>query len=796
MGKLYKVGIILLFTALLVLGVPGITEAATSIQVKTEIGIDGKAQIGKGFPVEITLQNNGESVKGDLIISSSKGYSSGHNQVIPVELQADEKKTLDVSVGGFGEHIQQSSSPSVKPQHIAFYEGGYEQGDKVKLTGDLDLTPSFLPYDRLIIGVLSNQQDAFNAIKLAKINGSSPEIFQLSSVYESSEAMEVFDMLLINDYNVANFSEKEQTAISEWVKKGGKLVVGTSPGVEQRLGNLASMLPMKPTTQKELNQFELLSTKKPLKLSDFNVSTGELSDNADIIYKQDDTPLVLKENFGMGKVIQLAYDPASKELVEWDKNGVLWENLIHNNVNKGSYGYESFDEMLSQLTYNTELFPSSTFSISLLSLLFVLYLVVVVPVLYFILKKKDKREWGWWIIPSLALLTSVGIYMTGAKDRLEGSQSNEAMIYKVAENGRASGFGATSILTNGSGDYSVSFTGDDLSVSPKENFNGDVDYQQLPFKEETSDGERITFQNVEYWSTRSAMIQTPDVEMGLLKADLSISKNKLSGTISNKMDMDLTNMYLLSGANAYSLGQLGAGDEMNVSVDGVQNSVMGSPTSNAAQKAFPHAQNSNNTTSKNWKEFSLLDFLLMNNLLDQKDSMPVLIGYTTNSIINSEINGKEPKRNSLNLIALPVGVTTSKDGAFAIGGDDLLPEVESLEGGEPVYMDPIQNGENWIDLGAGVYEFTYELPQSLREGNVNYSDMTIRFDSLNTDSEIYLMKKDKKEVKLEKESQTFTKNISNYIDSGKIVIQVEQSSNYNREFVIPRVSLKGEFAGD
>ena len=51
-------------------------------------------------------------------------------------------------------------------------------------------------------------------------------------------------------------------------------------------------------------------------------------------------------------------------------------------------------------------------------------------------------------------------------------------------------------------------------------------------------------------------------------------------------------------------------------------------------------------------------------------------------------------------------------------------------------------------------------------------------------------------MKLEKESQTFTKNIDNYIDSGKIVIQVEQSSNYNREFVIPRVSLKGEFAGD
>lgn len=69
-------------------------NAASGIEVETKIGIDGKAQIGKGFPVEVTLTNNGESIKGDLIISSSKGYSSGHNQVIPVELGAGEKKDI------------------------------------------------------------------------------------------------------------------------------------------------------------------------------------------------------------------------------------------------------------------------------------------------------------------------------------------------------------------------------------------------------------------------------------------------------------------------------------------------------------------------------------------------------------------------------------------------------------------------------------------------------------------------------------------------------------------------------
>ncbi|WP_347552105.1 hypothetical protein ABFG93_07920 [Pseudalkalibacillus hwajinpoensis] len=798
MGKLHLPAVVMLFTMLFI-ALQGTVSAAGAIEVESKIGIDGKAQTGKGFPVEITLTNNGESVNGDLVVSSSKGYSSGHNQVIPVELEAGEEKTLELSMAGFGEHIQHSLNPASnsKAEHIAFYEGDFKSGDKVKLTGDLDLTPSFLPYDRLVIGVLSDNQDAFNAIKLAKVNGSSPELIQLTSVYDSAEALEVFDMLLINEFNVAGFSDAEQEAIAEWVKRGGELVIGSSTGVEQRLGSLASLMPLKPSGKEGVNQFELVSQKEPLNVSNFEIVTGELSETARVVFEQEDTPLVITSRIGMGEVTQLAYNPAAKALVDWEDNDVLWEKLIQVNSNKGAFGFESFDEMLSQLTYDSELFPGSIISVSLLTVLFAVYLLVVVPVLYLILNKRDKREWGWWIIPTLAILTSIGIYVAGAKDRLQGSQANEVTIFQVNESGMASGFGAASILTNGSGDYSVSFQGEDLSVSPKIDFNEDINYRQLPMLENTAEGERVTFHNVEYWSTRSAMIKVPEVEMGTMTADLAVKNNQLSGTLSSGLDVDLENVYLLSGGSAYSFGSLQAGKKMDVFIDEIQNSVMGAPSSYAAQKAFPNAQNYSSSQNEDWKEFALLEFLLMNQLLDQTESMPVIIGYSDRSVIQTEINNKVPKRNSLNLVVQPVSVTASKEGTFTLSGDDLIPDIEAFEGGAPVYMDPVHNGEHWVDISTGVYEFVYELPEAIRESDVNYRELSIQFDSVNSGSEIHLMKQGKKETLLDQQSQTFTDNLNSYItDNGEIVIQVDQTSNFDSQFFIPRISLKGEFTGD
>ncbi|WP_377891237.1 hypothetical protein [Alkalihalobacillus sp. R86527] len=793
MKNVHKAIAIILFLAFAIT-LPQHAKAAGGIEVESKIGIDGKAQVGKGFPVELTLKNKGESVKGDLVLSSSKGYSTAHNQVISVELGEGEEKTYQLTVSGFGEHIQHSNNPSKKTQHIYFFEGGFEKGKQVELSGDLDLTPSFLPFDRLVVGVLSDDQDAFNAIKAASFNGNSTELIQMESVYQSSEALEVFDLILINEYNAAEFSDEQQQNIADWVERGGNLVIGSSSSVKQRLGALSELLPLMPSGSERLEELSTLNSEEPLPLSNFEVVTGKLNGSATIEFEQNNLPLVVSDSVGMGEVIQLAYNPASKELVEWEGNGKWWEKLIQKTVDKGRNGHGSTDDMLQQLTYDSEMFPGSVISIPILIALFIIYLIVVVPVLYVILKKKDRREWGWWIIPSLALIASIGIYVVGAKDRLKGTQVNEMMVFELDESGIASGYGSSSILTNGSGDYSLSFEGDNLSVSPKmDHYSEDVDHSIFPMKEQTKDGEKITFQDVEYWSTRSATVTVPSVELGSLQADLQVVDGKLKGDVTSKFKQDLEKVHLISGTRSYDLGSIKGGSKTDITVDGVQNTLMIAPSSYAAQKTFPNARNMQNT--ENWKEFTILEFYLTNGLLNGWNSSPLLIGYVDQSIVKAKINGKAPKRNSLNMIAMPIEIDTTDSGEFSINLNEIIPEITTLEGNGDFYTEPLANGENWVDLGNGKFEFSYELPESLTKKELTFQELSVKFDQSNGGSEIRLMDKEDGKI-LEQQSEKITEDVQNYVNDGKIVFQINKTSSMKNQFFVPRISIKGEFTSD
>ena len=72
------------------------------------------------------------------------------------------------------------------------------------------------------------------------------------------------------------------------------------------------------------------------------------------------------------------------------------------------------------------------------------------------LKKIDKREHAWWIIPCLSILLSIGVFFTGAKDKIKNPQFNEMGIYQYNDN-YLSGYQATTLLSNKSGDFTLTY---------------------------------------------------------------------------------------------------------------------------------------------------------------------------------------------------------------------------------------------------------------------------------------------------------------------------------------------------
>ena len=119
------------------------------------------------------------------------------------------------------------------------------------------------------------------------------------------------------------------------------------------------------------------------------------------------------------------------------------------------YSHQSpLEAMVYSVGETNELFPSFKVSAPLLFGIIILYIILIIPVLYIVLKRKDKREYTWWLIPIIALLTSVAIFGYGAKDRIGRAQIQHTAILNVEPGGGMTGYFTESILSNKSGDFS------------------------------------------------------------------------------------------------------------------------------------------------------------------------------------------------------------------------------------------------------------------------------------------------------------------------------------------------------
>jgi len=169
--------------------------------------------------------------------------------------------------------------------------------------------------------------------------------------------------------------------------------------------------------------------------------------------------------------------------------------------------------------------------------LFTGYILLVVPVLYFILKKVDKREWAWLVIPALAVITSVGLYVVGAQDRLGDYKTKAVSIVSVNKNGEGYGKGSVSMLSKESGTYALEV---DTSLQPfptNTRRSTNMRAKEMPYIETGNDTNRVYFEEVEFWSPRKDTSQdnihlvTQPVDINLGSGNKSVSTELRNPTL-------------------------------------------------------------------------------------------------------------------------------------------------------------------------------------------------------------------------------------------------------------------------
>ncbi|MBM7619421.1 hypothetical protein JOC95_001270 [Bacillus tianshenii] len=805
-----KIIVLLIFCFVLL---PGMPSAEAKLEVKIEYGVDNKVQMGKGHPVKIEMKNNGDAVKGDLVIFTSPTYNMAGSYVIPVELESGGSKVIDLSVKGSTD--QYSYGYNGNPTDtISFYEGGVENGKEVKLSGNANAKPRFMADNRLILGVLSNNHDAVNYMKLVKYQNEAMELLNIKQEHIPTESfgLEMFDVILIHDFPISTLTSAQQKALKEWVTNGGSIVYDSKISMAQDFGELTDLLLIDPIKETNITALNSEST-----FPNLPVYTGEMKyDDVKVLVKEGETPLTVLKTFGAGTVTQVTSSLSNAAWSGWDGVGTWWNSIMQKASTKNVATYKAplLEEISHQLSAIGETFPGSIVSVPLLIGAFVLYLIILIPVLYFILKKTDKREHAWWIIPGIAVFTSVAVFGIGAKDRIAGTQINESSILVLnGETKYASGFGVASILTNSGGKYRVETEHEQTDFFPVTyGYNDNIDLMKnYAYLQAGGNGTDITFNDVEYWSIRTSVGNVNNVELGAWDYELTVKDGKVVGNIQNGLTYELQDAYLLSGRYAQKLGSIKAGEAKQIEFDipkGNIANVLASPNYAALTNAFPDFSNSmyqqggpmqiEKSELQSYKQFQMLDMLLNRKNVFSETDQPIIVGYITQDLLGTKVNGKKSNNHSLHLVAIPVTINNDGSGSFSFSEEQFSPKIAITEGESGnIFHNGLDYGEPFIHVSDGSYTISYQLPEMISKDRDSFTKLKLKLKTRDGNLEYFIKNQKTGElISLEnKSSITIEEEVKDLISNQNgIDLVIKAPVNFEEQLEIPGIELEGELS--
>lgn len=773
------------------------TLAQAQIKISVEEGIDGKVKEGRGFPLKVTVENTGSDFKGDLLFDYAPSYQTGGARALPIDVPANSKRTYTLSIPGFNDEIRHNSNQ----QTIHLFQGSWEKGKEIKFKGDKRLTPNFIYSNYTTIGLLSENPDRLKGIKGANMGGNRVETLTLTkeNVPEEKSGFQMLDYIIIDQFNISELSQDQQSALKSWVDTGGVLFIGGAPHLEDTLGSVADMAPLTLGEESTLSDTSIFNVKKNIEAS-FNslaIFKGTVKPESDVLVEQGGIPLVVKSSEGLGEVWQTAYSLGDPELNAWEGYDEWFANVLSKTEPYFLLGQSNGDQSFLERIYyevadSNELFPTTNFKVSTLVIILIIYLIVLVPLLYFLLRKVDKREQAWWIIPAISVLVSSGIFITGAKDRISKPHLNQMSVLKVEEDKSVHGISAFSALSNSGGDYGFVSDKHNLEITPARvrNSAGGVDQYKFAVEEIKKDKRSITFRDVEYWSTRTLLGTSEKEEVGRFIPELVLEDQTISGTIQNDFPYDFTDVYIWSGSRMYHLGDMKAGETLNVDKK-LSTNYLSSPTGVSRNMSAPLPNQQN---IKQQKKERLENFASQMISADNENNSPVIFGYTDAEIFNMKIKNKESKSENFSLIYQHFPSIGNFKGAFTLRNEQLDLDVLPVKG--QVIEHYTHNGADEMGLEDGTYELTIHLPNQIELSKVTLHslNMTIHTGGVlqfslvdpQTDERLVLSESSSNSIEVKDKLNKYMN------ENGEIVFEFEKRSQGDPFVRLPDIVLKGE----
>lgn len=560
-----RIFIAILSIFILSLVIPNLKVNASKNNSKYDLsisyGIDGRYKYLKYMPVTVQINNLEQDFNGEVEVRVTSDSNGGYDAYCK-EVSASKGENISVTIpvkflegNNTGTVCIIENGKVLYEEKLLISSGRISDGNA--FTGLLSDDPTALGYLGNITYFDSNYSNTgkMNCVNLTE-----------DMLDENGLNIDGLDVIIINNYNMANLSDNQYNSLNNWVNSGGTLLIGAGGNESKTINNInKSFLNITSNGTSEQN-VKTGSESLNLILSQITLEDSVVTVNSN------ENELVYSLDRGAGKILITAFDLGLEPFISSNDAVIMLQDMLKGTFDKiyeGNYqgGYYSASYEVSNLLGNIPV--DNTVSTLTLGIVLGVYAILVGIVIYLILKKMEKRDLIWGLIPITAIVFTVMIYFLGSKTKIKDVIVNSTNIISVDEDGRGQINSYIGIASKNKGnikiekeeDLKMQYISDDYYYYGEKNYNGKTLRVKTTY---TNDNSYFTVANNNVAEVNKFKISGKEIVMPKVENTLSIKDGKLEGTIKNNLDSDIKKLVIVSGKTVWDLGQVNKGEEISI----------------------------------------------------------------------------------------------------------------------------------------------------------------------------------------------------------------------------------------
>ncbi len=764
-----------------------------SLEMNVSAGYNGAYMCYRHTPVKVAVYNNGGDFKGTVQIKVYKDTYSG--------TYVTYEKDIEITAGGAGEY-----DFSIYPETEATYFNVQllDASGNTAASANAMVTP--LSTEQVMTAVVTDSKsgslDYLNNLNIGadiyNRNGYKTNYISFldaKSFPEDSELLSSFSAIIIDDFNSQSLSEEQIRAIGAWVSDGGLLVIGTGLNAEKTLNGFDKLF-----------DYEISGYDK-------TVCFGGTADTAVInipdaedVDVQNGKAVTKSLSYGSGKILVHTFDMGTDPIASME-NVTEYLSSFYRNILPQKFSTERYIEYYPETLTSVNRLPSvEKDSLMLLLAILGIYIIVIGPVCYLILKKKDKREKGWIVIPVVAVAFSGVIFAISSSSYQKDSLISFMSVTDLDEEGLYTDI-SVGMRTPEKGTVSLKIN-DDLEITSNQGgYYGSAvanksNLCQYTIKEYDNSTE-ITYYNQNSWQDNSFVTKYPNpYSADSIEAEFTVKGSNIVGTVKNNFDFDLVDTIVTFAGQSYDIGYLTSGEskEINIPLSDEEASKWSQDSYQMLRQLFYGLGENDYSDSyvfrrgmaaseayKIEQRYSLFNSTVGSRRSTSLNDLNVRVSaFSEKSVVEGEktINGEAVNENWENLYTKTFDIDISKAENFDIPygyifADKVLLDGQDQSSGIDIYYYEVYT------MSAGEIVCEYDLP-----GSENIDSISIEWDNYDAfmnEPQIYNYSNDTWENISEADMQN---NAADYISKGgKLSIRADVYSDTS--LALPKLSIKG-----